>query len=850
MASRRISVPVVFGGLANSVDQYKLPPGVAYNGKNFSVDRGVLAGGPRRQAEWSRSGAHANDKSGGLFYAEYAETKEFIAIIKPNGSSNATAYKINADTGVFTAITGATALPWGATDSENVWTFAQYEDFIYAGSPAGGWWMRRVGGPFGTVGVDPKYRADDEWRPFYPEYVSGDGLVGATLNRPPYPQRKFTGSDTVASTAGAGSYHYFTSTPVRANGSLQIGDLTFSDNTLSFFSIILPSVEDLTGVDFAFLRLRATDFDPDDWIVLNSLRAAFISDIATSLSSSWAGTLSYINGESERPAFDEYVFRFDLASMTNAQKAAFRRIVVRLEDFTWRPFTAELSFYKGGAKLWDVTGAVQDIEYAYAYYNPTNQTYTNATSEVFPKELVEGEPFLGYGAKGGAWVDLGAPDDATLAGNGYTKVHFFRKSTSGVSAIGTPTGTGTNGNTGTGTGGTGTGGGGTGTGPTENSGWKKIAEVDNTGDPAYIDKNRESYVRTLPTTELSFEPYSAGLDPETITVWRQHLVLAQDRKLFFSFSGRPRRFVPAPDFEFTLPDSNPNTMARTLYLTPGKVAKVVSMVGAGDSFFAASEEQAFYMVGDTAANATPPRPFPGNRGAIGYRATARMGRGVLVACRDGLWYSETLRAATDQSNDIVQSDELTKGCRKTWKDFLNAGTANVSVAVHNDEIWVSNGIKYLRLSRSLYDDQRHWEYGEQAVAISHLLSTVKYGLKMISTTGKVSTLLDNTASYSIAEADSSDTIFFWESGYTTTERRQLIGVYCIAEGAPTITVMMDTGDTGIKTQAFLPVSGVTQKSISLKPGFAFAVKVGGITATDVVRELVLIFDTVDPGYGS
>ena len=117
-----------FGGLSNSVDRYKVPTGFAYDGSNFGVNRGVLEGGPRHGDVWARSGAHVNDVQGGFTYAEYGSTQEFIVVLKKNGDTTATAYKVNPSTGAYTDITGGTGLTWGSTDAENVWTFAQYED--------------------------------------------------------------------------------------------------------------------------------------------------------------------------------------------------------------------------------------------------------------------------------------------------------------------------------------------------------------------------------------------------------------------------------------------------------------------------------------------------------------------------------------------------------------------------------------------------------------------------------------------------------------------------------------------------------------------------------------------------
>lgn len=820
--------PIQFGGLSNTVDRYVVPPGLAFDGENFTVDRGILAGGPRRGTEWSRTGAHANDLAGGFTHAKYGSAEEFIVILKPNGSSTATAYTVNPTTGAYTAITGGSGLAWGAGEGDNVWTFAQYEDFVYCGSPAGGWWMRRIGGPSGSPG-DANYRADDHWRAFSPEYVSGDGVVGATLERPPYQQREFVSGDTRAWVAGSGSYHYFTTTNLLGDATLQIGDTTFSENTLTYFSIIAASAIDLSGVDYVCFRLRATAFDPEDWIVLNSFRVAFLPDHTTALTANWAASQSYITADWERPTFDEYVFRVDIRSMTDAQKAGIRRVLIRLEDFTWRPFTAKLGMYLGGAEMWDVTGTPPDIEYAYAYYNSTTQVYTNATKEEFNGALLRGEGVLGGSNRFGAWVELGAPADGTLSGAGYDKIRFFRRATS-----------------------TELGGNGRGNLPDTPEpilgGWKLIGTVNNSGTPEFIDKSRESVIRALPSTELSFEPYSSGLDPEFIATWKQHLVLAQDRKLFFSYSGQPRRFIPGPESDFTVPDSNPVTMARTLYLSAGKTEPVRSMVGRGDMFFSASSSQAFYMVGDTANTATPPRQFPGNRGAVGPRSAARFDRGFLVASRDALWLLSVGRATANASEDVTSAEELTQGIRPTWKSFIGSSSYGTVVEVHEDEVWLFNGEKYLRLSRSLADGSRNWEYGEQSASINHTSSTPERGLRVLTSTGRICTLVSGTSDYNYVDPAGAIN-YFWESGMQTMNRGQIKAIRCIAQGSPVITIKVDTGLSGEKTVTFPAVSGIMQKDIAVPPHFAYAVKVEGVVGTDSVRDLVLFIEGRSDGYG-
>ena len=109
-------------------------------------------------------------------------------------------------------------------------------------------------------------------------------------------------------------------------------------------------------------------------------------------------------------------------------------------------------------------------------------------------------------------------------------------------------------------------------------------------------------------------------------------------------------------------------------------------------------------------------------------------------------------------------------------------------------------------------------------------------------------MVSGTSDYNYTDPNGA-TSFFWESGMQTMNRGQIKAIRCIAQGAPVITIKVDTGLTGEKTVSFPAVSGIMQKDIAVPPHFAYAVKIDGVVGTDSVRDLVLFIEGRSDGYG-
>lgn len=795
-------VSLVERGLMNSLDEQKLGPGVLWAMENATVQNGRWEGGPRFGAKWQRTSAHANDVGYGLFYAEFGGRSEYIAILKRNGETTCEAWSVNPATGVWTGpITGSTGMTIGGTDNGDAWVFAQYDEFIYAGSEAAGMWMRRVGGA-GSSG-DPGYRADNAWREFEPSLILGTELT-IELERPDYPFYRLP-LDAVGDYKYSGSYWQILNPAPEADGRILVSDGTNSDSPDTYFSIVLPEAQDWSQMDYLYLLFEPQAGSPDITVtpaasgtgMHSPIVTGIVSeDATTTFSVAWASGLGLLS--SDRRSFaGKVVFRIDLSGMSAAARNAVRRLVWRVQCSTFNPHNYYVAFYLGGRDMWDQAGTSPAIRYAAAYYNSTTSELSQAVEAVLAAGSLEGDALFSTIPDGGAHVGLAVQANGVVLSQGFDQVKFFRKDT-------------------------------------DTGDWHELGVVANSGNPEWIDRRTETEVRALGDTALSFEGFAAGFAPTTLAVWKQHLVVGYNRKLYFSFEGLPLAFLPAPEDDFEIPEEIEGIAGRTVYLSQGRTENATAIVPA-DVLFAAAGRSIHAMIGDRALEASPPRLLPRARGTLGKRGGAVWGGGAIVAGSDGLWLYEVSRAFALGDNDSQRVTELTFPVRRSWEWLVGAAGAKIVTKVFDDEVWVFCETRYLRWTRPTpQTGDREFETGELFDVVD-ASAVERKGFRVMRRDGRIFEV-------GVAYEDDDGTPATWEveTGWMMGARRRVTEILIEGAGTPEVTVMTDDGVTMTSAEAVSYDREAKRRrtlAVHCLPGHLIKVKASGVVGVDTITHL-------------
>lgn len=811
-----VRIPLPFGPLFNSQDQTRVPQGRSFRMANASTLRGIVESGPWYGSVAARAGAQDGDLAWGFFYASFGDAEEFLAVVQHEGDATAQLYTVDPETLTYTAVV--------QNDSDALhaskWWFAQYEDKIYAVNKDGGWWVRRVGGKVGGPG-DPGYNPSDDWKEFAPSQVNYNG-TGITVSLPPYVPYSFPVGTTATAFAESGGFTVDAEDP--ADDVIEISSPdnygTSFLNRTGYLVIELPAGEDLSDSDI--LSFTITGHLPGGSSSLtNSLTlrepAAFaVTEDTATADLAWCQSLAMKPLKMARESdFNTWHFwgEHDLAK---ADKDGVRRIVIKfLINFAtdWTLYLVDFTF--GGVILSGSADAPLDaplIEYGYAYYNPTTEALTSATQLILEKGQGAGERGFKDLPARGANVVIDPPPSSDLNTDGYTKIKVFRRQV--VSTGGNPARI-----------------------------WRELGEVDNTGDPSLTDSNTNAELSALPLwPTLYFGSPLQTLEPEMITVWKQHLVVVIGRRVYFSFASDPSQYMAPPeDLEVAPSEEFQDTQGRTLYASPGRTESVMAFV-VQDLLYLLMGNSVGVMIGDDAGTATPPRQLPGSQKVTGPRASCRYYDGAVLACEDGIWLLEATRATTGGYDNTYSRQEITREVRGAYAELLEGGGEDMVLVEHRDELWAFNGEKYLRLTKPDLSGTRHWESGEWP-AVAAALSVRGRGLWMLFADGRMAQLADV-----VYDAEAEDPLGWeMESGQVVfDDQHRLVGIALFGDGTPEIEVERDNGAMSDGTpivETFLREENrVWFESLGSDPGVAFIVRARGVRGRDTVKRLELVFE--------
>lgn len=840
-----------FGGLSNSVHETLIPNGKATSMDAASSLRGVLEGGPRYGSKSRRSGYNAADTGHGLFYAEYEGVSEYLAVVKPDGSSDATVYTVDPVSDTWTVVNNGS--PVTNLDPSD-WTFVQYAEKVYAFNETDGVWRRTIGAS-GTA---------DAW-----ESAGLTFALGATiaLDEEPYNVYEFVSGDAYTERSTDTGYNFPNPDYFPTPGSIDTVNQhiewtnpnTGSDNRYGqlWFAIDFNSAQDLSGVDYIGFEIAENavsfgaasgsgyTFGPSNvpawggsaygtghstWTtatpqvaVLESKSATFNDTFVSGLTMQSAEVVRY----DTTPNYHKTSFRADISSIADADKDAVERIVFKIDFHThheidWLRFQ-NLAF--GRYILWDDASAAGKITYAQTFYDPTNARRSNAFVVETNDEADGGNPV--YAPHGLGLKNTLTPFKSnTMFGAGFTAVEVWRKEQLGADA-----------------------------GKFARISYEALASA--SAVPAdVVDTFAESNLTSQPSgVDLAIgNEFPASLSGVAAATWKQHMVVGDGPLVYFSFAGFASEFLPDPDSDFVPPDYNDLTQARTLYMSHGRAESMTGLVSQ-DTLYLYGRRGVYAMIGDSAFLASPPRLLPGSYGVLARHAAAPFRNGMVAASDAGLYYYETSRAFAGQDDDTVAVEEMTADVRDSWDRLLGTSGDNMVVTVWRDEIWCFNtdadGSRYLRLTKpSSIDGTRHWEEGgwfhvKRAVALEDK------GLWGLGSDGTIYRMVRDSSGDAFTQDDGAPKTFTWTGGLMTGPRERCTDIYVVADGTPEITVNPDDGTKDPAAFTMTKVSGrIWHLNVNIMPGHQHQVTVSGTTGTDLVHALVLYFEDYGPGFGA
>ena len=366
---------------------------------------------------------------------------------------------------------------------------------------------------------------------------------------------------------------------------------------------------------------------------------------------------------------------------------------------------------------------------------------------------------------------------------------------------------------------------------------------------------------------LWFSTAAFGTSAEAIAVWKNHLVLAADRKLWFSFEGDTNLFMPDPESSLPafIPDVGDFTAGRTVYLSDDRVDSCRGMASR-DVFYAASQRDVFSMAGDNAMLATRPRRLYNSRGAISRSGTIAWKDGIVVAAYDGLWYFQDTRPGT--AVDPV-AKELTENVRDDWKRIIGAESDwdTLFLVEWEDELWVFNTTtvgedlevlataepRYMKLSRPQPGQQgaRRIETGATPQQVMGAVAVQGVGMRVLFADGELVRFVRDDVGSIYTTDDGVDVTWSYETGREPWPlSSQVIGIKAYATGSPTITVTVFRGSSDAGAPFLVPhVDGqLWESDINILPGHEIQVTIAGGSA-DAVDSLFFVVEGDEFGFG-
>ena len=253
-----------------------------------------------------------------------------------------------------------------------------------------------------------------------------------------------------------------------------------------------------------------------------------------------------------------------------------------------------------------------------------------------------------------------------------------------------------------------------------------------------------------------------------------------------------------------------------------------------DALYYVTSSGVYAKIGDKPRQSTPPRRLPGSRGAVGTRASAKLGSGIVVASQDGLYQYVTSRAFSGIDDGSEAQTEMTNTERGRWTEFIGSDGSNVVVCEFRDEVWAWNATSYIRRSKDGV-----WSSGDFFDSVKAALGIPTRGLFFVDSSGR---LMEIT---SAVDTDNGEEVTWrYKTGIEDTQRVALRNMIVMATGAPSVAVEVYDGENLAETYG--PTAHAVGKQYTVpfntRPGFRHRVTFTGTSGMDSIDSVFLDFE--------
>lgn len=684
----------VFAGLSNSLHPCRIAKDRSFRSWNVMLDREIVEvrNGFGQLTTWS--GIHAGDRLLGAGTGAINGQFELVTVVQPFGVSTAMMRVHKSDGTNYTH----TSTGW-LNRGLGRWSFAQYEDYLYAANPSDGLWRKRLGDS-----------AAKSWEAV-PTILQSIANINTNVSfeRPNYPMRNWDSGDTVVPYApdffAPGDGSAGNEAEITAAGSFvlkQSGNLASTASMTAWFVAKFAGTDGINLRDQRYLGTEVRlgcDWDDtrkheEPHFNSSGQPFVFVSDSATATPgppwTGWKQARIYLTPLESSPVWAgrtvTYGVGIDLDQTHNNTSSTtlttVRQIAIGIPVSSGNDFTVTLMPIRlGGTMLnknyWanmmtadpltSYRDQLGDIEYAITSFNTTSGQESTATlkrvakTDAFGIQVADGNIPLGAKAK----ISLSDPAP------GFDRVRLYRKRLS------------------------------------DGGKWWLIAEepaaieivdarVDAPEDPTPW--NLIGGVKKESSAE--FGSIQSDLKPQAIAVWKQHIVLGVGPEVYMSSQGVPTQYLlPARLSGNGAVATDDPTIGRTLSMSNDLSDTVLALV-AQDHLYGVGNQGVYVMMGDSARSASPFRKMTGSQGALSPDAVARFGHGVIVGSHSGLYYYEASALYSGLVEQQAIERELTTDIRTSWQELIGDDPAGLVVSESGGEIWCFNGNDYLHRSRT------------------------------------------------------------------------------------------------------------------------------------------------------
>lgn len=368
------------------------------------------------------------------------------------------------------------------------------------------------------------------------------------------------------------------------------------------------------------------------------------------------------------------------------------------------------------------------------------------------------------------------------------------------------------------------------------------------GDVTFTDFWTEAEISAFPgisAAPTGFLGVSIARGGTAITSWKQSLVVGSERQAWLSFLGRPTLFAPSRDDDantraFQIVYAEDDTRGRTVYLSDNRSEEILGAHGQ-DTLYLIGQNSVYAMVGDTPADASPPRRLPGSKGGLGRRAHQKYAGGILVGSKNTLYFYAVGRGFSGDDNGALVSRDECMEVETSWKRLVATNPDRLTIVEHDDDIWCFCENRYMMFS------QQKWHEGVLPFHVNAALSVRNLGIFLQASDGRI-------YRFSPGDYDSSQT-WSYETGLIDGPRVRVSDIHILCKGNPQVKVRVyekrgaNVDSYGRYNEyTFTPDSHTWIRPFVVPPSSRMKFFFSGLCGEDEIQSLALIVEKQPKAY--